>query len=434
MGASIGPTLPARLNLLSAAVYGICDTMSEKQPMVEPIARPLPRVAEMLRHAFGHNLVNGFSAFLFAATGPGAMILAVGTAANLPGDVIAAWLFAGYALSGLLSIVVCYLYRQPLAFGYSMPAVVIVGPALMHLSIPELVGAYLISGALILLLGVTGLVRRATAALPEPIVMAMVAGVFLPYGLRMVETFGDGIWVASAMVAGYLASSASPALQRRFPPLLAAFAAGTAAIIITGQFNPAGDLAVRAATPMLFRPEFNLAAIIEFVIPLTVTVVGIHNTQGFGILRNAGYTPPERLATLVCGGGTIVYGVMGCVPAVVTGPVNAILNDSGDKDWRFVGGIWFGVFFILFGTFSPFALQVGLALPAVFIATLAGLAMVPVLQSAFVGGFGGRFTLSAVVTFLTTVAGVSVAGIGAAFWGLVFGYAVARIAERKDFG
>ena len=60
--------------------------------------------------------------------------------------------------------------------------------------------------------------------------------------------------------------------------------------------------------------------------------------------------------------------------------------------------------------------------------------MVPVLQSAFVRGFGGRFTLSALVTFMTTVAGVSVAGIGAAFWGLVFGYAVARIAERKDFG
>ena len=93
------------------------------------------------------------------------------------------------------------------------------------------------------------------------------------------------------------------------------------------------------------------------------------------------------------------------MPTVVTGPANAILNVSGDRDWRFVGGIWFGLFFILFGLFAPSALQIGVALPQRFIATLAGLAMIPVLQSAFVSGFGGKFPLSALITFLTTVAG-----------------------------
>jgi benzoate membrane transport protein len=407
--------------------------MSDRQPILEPINTPLPGIAGIFRHAFGHNLVNGFSAFLFAATGPGAMTLAVGTAANLPADQIAVWLFAGYALSGLLTIFVCYLYRQPLAFGYSMPALVIVGPALMHLSLAEMVGAYLITGALILVLALTGFIRKATRALPEPIVMAMVAGVFMPYCLRMIDAFESGVWVAGAMIAGYLASSASPALQRQFPPLLSALVAGTVAVVATGQFSPDGDVVLRVVTPVLIRPEFNVTAIIEFVIPLTVTVVGIHNTQGFAILRNAGYRPPENLSTLICGGGTMAYGMMGCVPAVVTGPANAILNVSGDRDWRFVGGIWFGIFFILFGLFAPSALQIGLALPTAFIATLAGLAMIPVLQSAFVSGFGGRFSLSALVTFLTTVAGVSIFGIGAAFWGLVFGYAVARIVERRDF-
>ncbi|MGB0632608.1 MAG: benzoate/H(+) symporter BenE family transporter [Alphaproteobacteria bacterium] len=386
----------------------------------------------MLRHAFGHNLVNGFSAFLFAATGPGAMTLAVGTAANLPSDQIAVWLFAGYALSGVLTIFVCYLYRQPLAFGYSMPALVIVGPALLHLSLAEMVGAYLVTGILILVLALTGFIRKATKALPEPIVMAMVAGVFMPYCLRMIDAFNTGVWVAGAMIAGYLASAASPALQRRFPPLLLALVAGTIAIVATGQFSPEGEIALKIVTPVLVRPEFNVTAVIEFVIPLTVTVVGIHNTQGFAILRNAGYQPPENLSTLICGGGTMVYGILGCVPAVVTGPANAILNISGDRDWRFVGGIWFGIFFILFGLFAPSALQIGLALPVAFIATLAGLAMIPVLQSAFVSGFGGKFSLSALVTFLITVAGVSIFGIGAAFWGLVFGFAVAHIVERQD--
>lgn len=408
--------------------------MAERKSAIEPVVRPLPGPAGMLRHAFGHNLVNGFSAFLFAATGPGAMILAVGAAASLPGEVIAAWLFAAYALSGVLSIGVCYLYRQPLTIGYSMPGVVIVGPALMYFSMPELVGAYLVTGGLILLLAVTGLIRRVTAALPEPIIMAMVAGVFLPYGMRMIGAFDSNIWIAGAMVAGYLAVSATPTLQRRFPPVLAALVAGTIAIIATRSFGPTGEMALRFAEPIVFRPVFNLTAIIELVIPLTVTVVGIHNTQGFAIARNAGYRPPENMATLLCGGGTVVYGAFGCVPTVVTAPANAILNVSGDPDWRYVGGIWFGIFILVFGIFAPTAVQVGLALPTAFIATLAGLAMIPVLQSAFVSGFGGKYSLGALVTFLITVAGVSIFGIGAAFWGLVFGYAVSRIAERRDFG
>tara|TARA_R110002126_G_scaffold63684_6_gene163214 strand:- start:5017 stop:6267 length:1251 start_codon:yes stop_codon:yes gene_type:complete len=401
---------------------------------IEPVVRPLPGLRDMLRHAFGHNLVNGFSAFLFAATGPGAMILAVGTAASLPNDVIAAWLFTAYGLSGVLSIGVCYLYRQPLTIGYSMPGVVIVGPALMHFSMPELVGAYIVTGALILVLALTGLIRRVTAALPEPIVMAMVAGVFLPYGLRMIGAFDSNAWIAGAMAAGYLAVSATPTLKRRFPPVLAALVTGTVAIVATGAFVPDGQLVLRTAEPLIFRPVFNLTAIIELVIPLTVTVVGIHNTQGFAIARNAGYRPPENMATLLCGTGTLVYGALGCVPTVVTAPANAILNVSGAKEWRYVGGMWFGLFILAFGLFAPSAVQLGIALPAAFIATLAGLAMVPVLQSAFVSGFGGRFSLGSLVTFMITVAGVSIFGIGAAFWGLVFGYAVARIAERDDFG
>ena len=405
--------------------------LQPKAELIEGVIRPLPRLAEILQNAFGHNLINGFSAFLFAATGPGAMILAVGTAASLPDRFIAAWLFAAYALSGVLSIGVCYLYRQPLTIGYSMPAVVIVGPALTYFSMPELVGAYIVTGALILVLALTGLIRRVTAILPEPIIMAMVAGVFLPYGLRMVGAFDNSVTIAGAMIAGFLATSATPGLQRRFPPLLAALAAGAVAVLLTGSYTPSGHIGPLIAEPLIFTPVFNATTLIELVIPLTVTVVGIHNMQGFAIARNAGYRPPEKMATLLCGSGTLVYGVLGCVPTVVTAPANAILNVSGDRDWRFVGGIWFGAFLILFGIFAPSAVQIGTALPSAFIATLAGLAMLPVLQSAFVSGFGGKFSLGALVTFLVTVSGVSVFGIGAAFWGLVFGFIVSWIAEHE---
>lgn len=401
--------------------------------MIEAPERPLPTPGAVIRHAFGHNLANGFSAFLFAATGPGAMILAVSAAASLPTPHIETWLCAGYAFSGVLSIAICLLYRQPLTFGYSMPAVVIVGPVLADYTMPELVGAYIVTGLLILFLAVTGLVRRATAALPEPIAMAMVAGVFLPFGLRLVGAFDSNGWVAGAMALAYLASMAVPAVRLRAPPLLSALLAGAIAVAATGAFHPPSDLELRTATPLVFMPVFHPGPLIELVIPLTVTVIGMHNIQGFAVLRNAGFRPPENVATLVCGGGSVLFGLFGCVSAVVTGPANAILNVSGEKAWRFVGGIWFGIFFILFGAMAPVAVQMGSALPTALIAGLAGLAMLPVLQSSFATAFRGAFSFGALVTFLVTVADISLFGIGGAFWGLVFGYAVSRIVERADF-
>ena len=56
-----------------------------------------------------------------------------------------------------------------------------------------------------------------------------------------------------------------------------------------------------------------------------------------------------------------------------------------------------------------------------------------VLQAAFTVSFGGGFTLGALVSFLVTLNGQTLFNIGAPFWGLVFGFAVSWLLERKDF-
>ena len=69
----------------------------------------------------------------------------------------------------------------------------------------------------------------------------------------------------------------------------------------------------------------------------------------------------------------------------------------------------------------------------VFIATLAGLALLRVLERAFVVSFNGGFTHGAVVAFLVTVANVPILSIGAPFWAVIFGLAVSWLFERGDF-
>src|SRR5213079_1756133 len=122
---------------------------------------------------------------------------------------IASWIFSAFFLNSLISFAYSLAYRQPLIFLWSIPGAVILGPSLAHVTFPEAVGAYLVTGVLMLLLGLSGWVRRAMQAVPMPIVMAMVAGVFLRFGIDLVLAFRDALWIAAPMTAVFLALSAN---------------------------------------------------------------------------------------------------------------------------------------------------------------------------------------------------------------------------------
>src|SRR2546427_6762148 len=111
---------------------------------------------------------NGFIGFVFAATAPVAIILSVGTRGGLSESELASWIFGVFFINGLISILFCWLYRQPLAFFWTIPGTVLVGPALAHLRFAEVVGAFYATGLLMLVLGATGWVRRAVGGAAGP--------------------------------------------------------------------------------------------------------------------------------------------------------------------------------------------------------------------------------------------------------------------------
>ena len=399
--------------------------------ILEPPPRPLPGLKECLAGVDRHNLVNALVAWLFAISGPVVIILAVGRQGGLRPEDLSSWVFAAFGFGGLMTMAYSYLFRQPIAIMWTIPGAVLVGGALPHLTFAEVIGAYLVCGVLLAFLGVTGLVRKIMAAIPMPIVMAMVAGVFIPFGLNIIKAFGEATVMAIVMVAAFAIPTALPSLGRVLPPVLCALAAGTAAIIFSGQMTGAEIPPVAFAEPILYTPVFSLRALGELVIPLAVTVIAAQNAQGFVILRQAGFEPPENSLTATCGVGSLLFGIFGSVPTCVTGPANAILNTSGTKQRRYMAGVLFGLFAIGFGLFSPFATGLGLVLPEVFINMLGGLAMLGVLQGAFTSAFGGPHALGALVSFLVTLSGVAILNVGAPFWGLVFGYVVTVMLQRQ---
>ena len=381
----------------------------------------------------GIYLVNAIVGFVFAASAPVAIILTASARGGLAQSDVESWLFGCFFVNGLISLGFCLVYRQPLVFFWTIPGTILVGHALDHLSFAEVIGAYYATGALMFALGLSGWVRKCMSRLPMPIVMAMVAGVFLQFGLNLVFAVRDGVAIAGPMIAAFLLLSARARFARLLPPMIGALIAGIVAVALSGGFDLHGPVALTMARPVFHAPEFSWPALVELVLPLAITVLAAQNAQGFAVLETAGHAPPVNAVTAACGLGSLVAASVGTVSTCLTGPVNAIISSAGDRDRHYASGVVVSLLALLFGIFSPVFARFMLATPGVFIASLAGLALLRVLERAFVVSFSGAFTLGAAVTFLVTVANVPIFSIGAPFWAVVIGLAVSWTLERNDF-
>ena len=400
---------------------------------LERPAHPAPGWRQVLADFGPTYAANGFIGWVFSATAPLAIILAVGTRGGLSEAELASWIFGVFFINGWITILFCWLYRQPLAFFWTIPGTVLVGPALAHLTFAEVIGAYYATGVLMLVLGVSGWVRRAMDILPMPIVMAMVAGVFLRFGVDLIRALHADIAIAGPMVATFLLLSAVPMLGRRLPPLIGALLVGAIVTALLGRIDSATFSAIELVRPVMHPPAWSLAAMIELVVPLAITVLVVQNGQGFAVLREAGHPAPIDAVTVACGVGSLLAAVVGSVSTCLTGPTNAIITATGQLSRQYTAGIFTGVLAVLFGLLSPALTRLLLNAPKGLIMALAGLAMLRVLQAAFLASFKDRFTLGALVCFLVTVGDLGIFNIGAAFWGLVAGFAVSWLLERSDF-
>ena len=388
-----------------------------------------------IRDDFGLTyFANGLIGFIFSATGPVAIILAVGTRGGLSQAELASWLFGVFFINGLITMGMSWRYKTPLGFAWTIPGTVLVGPALQHLSFAEVIGAFYATSLLVLVLGASGWVKRLMSALPMPIVMGMVAGVFLRFGLDLVRALHSDVAIAGPMVVAFLLLSANAAWGKRMPPVIGALLVGAVAIAVLGRFDPSVSSGLAFAQPIVQAPVWSLGALIELVVPLAITVLVVQNGQGVAVLKSVKHEPPVNTIAVMSGVGAFFSAMVGAVSSCLTGPTNALLTSSGEHHRQYTAALTFGAFGVLFGLLSPTFTGLMLATPKEYIMVLGGLAMLRVLQGAFVASFGGgKFTLGALISLIVTVADLGMLNIGAAFWGLVAGFAVSWLMEKRDF-
>lgn len=379
------------------------------------------------------HLGNALIAFIFASTGPIAILLTVGTKSGLPEAALATWMFGAFFFNGLISCIMCVIYRQPMVFLWTIPGMILVGTALDTMSFAEVVGAYLACGVLLLALGASGLFGKLADRIPMPIVMGMVAALLLQFGVGWVEAIVSGPWISVPMTIAFFAISALPGLARYCPPMIGTLIVGVT-VLFTAKVGALGVPAVDTIiSPVIFTPVFSWNAMIELVIPLAITVLFAQNGQGIAILRNAGQNPPVNVITAVCGYGSLLSAWFGGVSTCLTGPVNAMLMAGSESRGHYTGAVLVSLMLALFGLMAPFFTSIMLATPPAFIATLGGLALINVLKGSFVTAFGGRFGFGALIAFVVTISNITLVNIGAAFWGIVAGVIASWVLERSDF-
>lgn len=418
---------PGPIEQAETASIGDERSLIERGPGFRSGLRDLPR------HLGVAPVGAGLVAAIFGCTGPALIIINGANEAGLPSEVTTSWIFGIYVFGGLISLLLGLYYKMPVTGAWSIPGAVLVVGGLASFEFSEMVGAFLTAGVLVLLLGLTGLIRRVAAWLPVPIVMAMIAGALIRFGTGVVDAGVSAPVIVLAAVAGYL-------LLTRFiktvPGVVGALVFGVIAAVLTGAFGTTGaDIALSA--PQFVAPAFDINAILAVGVPLAVLVIGAENAQATGVLMAEGYRPPVNAMTLISGVGGVLASLFGGHNANIAGPMTAICSSEQageNREGRYVATVVNGVLFALFGIFAGTAVALVSTLPATLIAAVAGLAMIGVLISAFRGAFGAPgFQSGALTALVIAMSGVTILNISSPFWALLGGVLVSLAVETKDF-
>lgn len=373
-------------------------------------------------------IIGGFTIGLVAIP----LVLKAGEAANLSANIVESWVFSTYFFGALVGIILALGYRMPIAGAWSIPGIFAITQVMAGYTMNEAVGGFLLSGLIVLIIGLTGWMKKIASAIPGPIMMAMVAGVLFKWATGILSAFSSAPILCIIGIVGYWASTK---ILKRIPPVLGTFIFGIAGAAILGTLN-VDNLSVGFASPMFFVPSFSVQSIISISIPLAALVIGAENMQAYGVLRTEGYDAPINSMTILSGIGGLIAPLTGGHNANIAGPMTAFCSDelAGPKEKRYVAAVYNGIVFALLGLFAPISLSLINLLPKALISLLVGLVLMGIITSALQNSFGQkRFVKGAFFAFVIALSGLTMLKIGSAFWALVIGTIISLIFEKDDF-
>lgn len=367
------------------------------------------------------------SALVAALVGYGstiALVLAAAAALGATPAQTASWITAICLAKAAGSAGLSLWSRVPVLLAWSTPGAALIA-ATAGLTMAEGAGAFLVAGLLTAAAGFVRPLGRAVAAIPDAVAAGMLAGVLLPFCLKLAPAAAARPALVLPMVAVFLV------VRLRNPALavLAALTAGVAAAFLAGAAGPVGRAGWPGLTPV--APAFGWDVALGLALPLWLVTMASQNLPGFATLRAHGYDPPVGPALVTTGGLSAVAALFGAHPVSMAAITAAIcLGPDTDPDparrWRV--GLAYAAVWVGLAALGPLVIAVMAALPAEVVAAAVGLALLATFSAAAGTALAApALRFPAAATLAVTASGVAVWGVGAAFWGLAAGLALVAL-------
>ena len=364
----------------------------------------------------------GFVAVLVGFTSSVAIVFQAAQAFQASPEVLTSWMWALGLGMGLCSLVPSLILRKPVMVAWSTPGAAVLATAGLAggFSMGEAVGAFMVSAALITLAGVTRWFERVMNRIPMEIAAALLAGVLARFGLQAFAAAQTALPLVLTMLVVYLVSRRWAA---RYAVVIT-LAAAVAMVALTGQMAWSA-VQLELAMPVFTAPQFSLAAAISLAIPLFVVTMASQNLPGVAVIRASGYDlPVSRLITLT-GLATLVLAPFGAFAlnfSAITAAMCMGPEAHEDRDRRYTAAVSCGALYIAIGLFGAVITGLLAAFPKELVVAIAGLALLGTIGTSLAAALREEpHREAALITFLVTLSGVVVAGVGSAFWGVVAG-------------
>ncbi len=365
-------------------------------------------------------VVAGFVAVLVGFTSSVVIVFQAAAALAATPAQTASWIWALGLGMGLTTLGLSLRYRQPVLTAWSTPGAALLVSAGVGVPMDEAVGAFMVCALLITLAGATGWFARVMDRIPQALAAALLAGVLARFAFAAFASLQTDFVMVATMFTVYL-------LGRRAWPRYAVpsvLLAGVVVAAFKGQLN-FDAVPWELATPVFVMPRFTLAASIGIALPLFVVTMASQNLPGVAAQRAAGYDTPVSPVITTTGLATLVLAPFGGYAlnlAAITAAICMGREAHEDPAKRWVASAAAGLFYIVTGLLAGAVVALIAAFPKALVLAVAGLALLGTIGSGLAVAMkdeGQRE--AALITFVVTASGLTLWGVGAAFWGVVAG-------------
>ncbi|MGR6738886.1 MULTISPECIES: benzoate/H(+) symporter BenE family transporter [Pseudomonas] len=341
-------------------------------------------------------------------------------AAGLSPEQTASWIWSISIGVGLTGAWLSYRYREPIITAWSTPGAAFLIAVLPSTPYPEMIGAFMLSAVGFVVLGMSGYFERVVKLIPPGIAAGLLAGILLRFGIGAFDGAGVDPLLVGALLLSYV-------LLRRFTAryaIVGVLLIGIVLLLGLGQVSFA-SLELKPALPVLTLPVFSLNALLSVALPLFLITLTGQYMPGMLVLRNDGFKTSANPILTTTGLGSLLMAPFGSHAfnvAAITAAICTGKEAHEEPAKRYLAGLACGVFYLLVGIFGSTLAALFVVLPATFITTLAGLALLGAIGGSLATALvepSGRET--ALITFLATAANITLFGLGGAFWGLLAG-------------